>query len=103
VVTTDRAVTVALLINELITNVTKYAYPAGGCECWVALSRDDAGVTISVRDEGVGLPSDFDAMNSGGLGMRLITGFARQLRGSLDVLCRKPGTEFLITFPVDQM
>jgi two-component sensor histidine kinase len=103
VLTTDRAVTVALLINELITNVTKYAYPAGGCQCWVTLSRSDGEITISVRDEGVGLPADFDPDNSTGLGMRLISGFARQLRGSMDVLSRKPGTEFLITFPIDQI
>lgn len=103
VLATDRAVTVALLMNELITNVAKYAYPAGGCQCWVALSHLDGGITISVRDEGIGLPPDFDTNNSSGLGMRLITGFTRQLRGSLEVLSRKPGTEFRVTFPIDQM
>lgn len=101
VLTTDRAVTVALLINELITNVAKYAYPAGRCQCWVALTRDAPGLTISVRDEGVGLPANFDVRKSSGLGMRLVTAFAKQLRGNLKVVAREPGTEFLVTFPLD--
>jgi signal transduction histidine kinase len=39
VLSTDRAITVALLINELITNVAKYAYPDGNCRAWVSVSR----------------------------------------------------------------
>jgi two-component sensor histidine kinase len=101
VLTTDRAVTVALLINELVTNVAKYAYPAGGCQCWVTLTRDGSGLTIGVRDEGVGLPAGFDLQKSSGLGMRLVTAFTKQLRGALKVVARTPGTEFLIAFPLD--
>src|ERR1700730_17234100 len=58
---TDTAISVALLVNELITNSAKYAYPGAACEMWVVLSRHDNGATaISVRDKGVGLPEDFD-------------------------------------------
>jgi two-component sensor histidine kinase len=57
VVHTDRAIPAVLLVNELITNAAKYAYPAGNCRVWVTLSRGPAdNLIISVRDEGVGLP-----------------------------------------------
>ena len=99
VVPTDRAIPAALAMTELVTNAVKYAYPSGQCKVWVVLSRSaEKSATISVRDEGVGLPVDFDA-KTGGLGMRLIEQFAKQLRGNLQILRRKPGTEFVLSFP----
>ena len=100
VIRTDRAVPAALLVNELITNAVKYAYPGRSCKIWVALglASGDAAV-ISVRDEGVGLPPDFD-VKSGRLGMRLVRAFAQQLQGDLQVLRKNPGTEFVLTFPL---
>jgi two-component sensor histidine kinase len=98
---TDRAIPAVLLVNELITNAAKYGYPAGNCGVWVTLSRGpkDA-VIISVRDEGVGLPSAFD-IKSGRLGMRLVDAFSQQLRGDLQVLRKHPGTEFVLTMPIN--
>lgn len=101
VIRTDSAVPAVLAVNELITNAAKYAY-AGGQQCrvWVTLSRDPEGaVFISVRDEGVGLPPRFDEKKSAGLGMRLVSAFAQQLRGELRVLRQDPGTEFVLRFP----
>jgi two-component sensor histidine kinase len=90
---TDRAIPAVLLINELITNAAKYAYPAGNCRVWVTLSLPTKEtVVISVRDEGVGLPATFDLQSGGRLGMRLVDAFARQLQGKLQVL-RDAGTE----------
>jgi two-component sensor histidine kinase len=101
VVRTDRAVPAVLLVNELVTNAAKYAYPDGDCRIWVALTREsEDNVLISVRDEGAGLPPDFD-LKSGRLGMRLVGSFAQQLRGNLKVLRRNPGTEFTLSFPID--
>jgi two-component sensor histidine kinase len=100
VLTTDRAITVALLINELVTNAAKYAYPTGDCRTWVSVTREADAITLSVRDEGIGLPAGFDPGKSSGLGMRLVSAFARQLGGALDVKARQPGTEFLVHFPV---
>jgi two-component sensor histidine kinase len=57
-VSTDRAISAALIVNEMITNAAKYAYAgrAGG-KIWVTVARaDDDHFTISVRDEGAGLP-----------------------------------------------
>ncbi|MBV8848657.1 MAG: GAF domain-containing protein [Methylobacteriaceae bacterium] len=101
VLSTDRAITVALLINELITNVAKYAYPEGMCRAWVNVSRQGRTITLSVRDEGIGLPPGMDESMSRGLGMRLVNAFTRQLNGSVEAKRRKPGTEFVITFEVE--
>ncbi|MGH6671492.1 MAG: sensor histidine kinase [Xanthobacteraceae bacterium] len=98
---TDRAIPAALLVNELITNAAKYAYPDADCKVWVTLSCESKGsAVISVRDEGVGLPANFD-LKSGRLGMRLVNSFAQQLQGELQILRKDPGTEFVLNFPLD--
>lgn len=98
---TDRAISVALVVNELITNAAKHAYKGKtGGQIWVALAEDDDGnLTISVSDEGAGLPQGFDLDKPKGLGMRIITAFVQQLKGTLKARDRNPGTEFVITFP----
>jgi two-component sensor histidine kinase len=101
VLSTDRAITVALLINELITNIAKYAYPSGQCRAWVTVSRDGETITLSVRDQGVGLPPDVDETTSKGLGMRLVGAFAKQLGGSVEVKRLQPGTEFVASFSIE--
>ena len=99
-IATDRAIPVALLVNELITNAAKYAYPTGHCRAWVQVSRSSDGTTIvSVRDEGVGLPPDFDLKSGKRLGMRLINAFTAQLKATLDIKRREPGTEFVLSVP----
>lgn len=99
---TDPAIPAVLLVNELITNAAKYAYPAGNCKVWVTLSREFKDtVAVSVRDEGVGLPSSFDIKSVRRLGMRLVDSFAQQLQASLQVLRKDPGTEFVLTLPIN--
>jgi two-component sensor histidine kinase len=98
---TDRAIPAVLLVNELVTNAAKYAYPAGHCQVWVTLSRRaEESVIISVRDEGVGLPPGFDLKSGRRLGMRLVDSFSQQLQGDLKVFHRNPGTEFVLTMPL---
>lgn len=100
VVRTDRAIPAVLSVNELITNAAKYAYPGRDRRVWVRLARSsDDTALISVRDEGVGLPAEFD-LKAGGLGMRLVNSFARQLQGELQVVRKDPGTEFVLRFPL---
>jgi len=100
VIRTDRAVPAVLAVNELITNAAKYAYPEQDCRVWVALRRASGGtVSVSVRDAGVGLPPDFD-QRSGRLGIKLVRTFAQQLEGELQLLRHDPGTEFVLTFPL---
>jgi len=96
---TDTAIPVALLVNELITNSAKYAYPDSPCEVWVEVSRSDGATAISVRDKGIGLPADFDLRSGKRLGMRLVSALSSQVHADLQVRDRAPGTEFLLTIP----
>jgi two-component sensor histidine kinase len=100
VVRTDRAVPAALLVNELITNAMKYAYQGPNCKIWVTLALSHDGTAlISVRDEGAGLPPEFDT-KAGRLGMRLVRAFTQQLHGELQIVRKAPGTEFVLKFPL---
>ncbi len=99
---TDRAISVALIVNELITNSAKYAYRdrAEG-KVWVRVSlADNQHFAISVRDEGAGLPADFDPRKAKGLGMRIVSAFVSQLGAKLGVHALSPGTEFVLTIPL---
>ncbi len=102
-ISTDRAIAIALIANELITNAVKYAYgdrPSG--DIWVRLARgEDGAIALSVRDNGCGLPTDFDLCTPPGLGMRIVKSFATQLNARLDVRRLDPGTEFVLTAPID--
>jgi two-component sensor histidine kinase len=95
----DQAIPVALFVNELITNSAKYGHPNRRCEVWIEVVRNDKTISVSVRDQGIGLPPNFDAKSSKGLGMRLVNAFAAQLGGKLRILPRDPGAEFVLIFP----
>jgi two-component sensor histidine kinase len=101
-IATDRAISCALLVNELVSNAAKYAYPERSGVIWVVLVHaGDKGFSISVRDEGVGLPPDFDPAQANGLGMRLIAAFIQQLDGAFEIRRGNPGTEFVVSVPTD--
>ena len=96
---TDRAIRVALLVTELVTNAAKHAYPNGKHgRILVGVTRGDAEIAcISVRDEGVGLPPAFNLENRGrGLGMRLAKALAQQSEAKITVKRLAKGTEFVI-------
>jgi two-component sensor histidine kinase len=96
-VPTDDAISAALVVNELIANAAKYAYPSGHGDIWVTIMRrDEVAFSISVRDDGAGLPDGFDPHGTTGLGMRLVNAFAEQSGGTLEWRAAKPGTEFIV-------
>jgi two-component sensor histidine kinase len=99
-IATDRAISSALIVNELVMNACKHAYDGARGEVWVLISRvGETGFSISVRDNGRGAPSGFDPRKAKGLGMRLIIAFAQQLNGQLEIRNADPGTEFLVIVP----
>ena len=81
----DRAILVGIILNELVSNAGKYAYPdCPGGSIWVRLVQpDNNSVLVSVRDEGAGLPVGFDPTAGKGLGTRLVNALAKQLGGEL--------------------
>jgi two-component sensor histidine kinase len=96
----DKAFHVVLLVNELITNAAKYAYPSGHCRIWVGTARGADDITVvSVRDEGIGLPADFDIKSGARLGQRLINAYTAQLKATLEIKRHAPGTEFILSVP----
>lgn len=100
---TDRAIPVALLVTELVTNSAKHAYPDGQSgTVWVSLARgDDDTARISVRDDGAGLPPDFEMSQGTGLGMRLTMLLAHQIDAVVRINRLARGTEFLIEVPLE--
>ena len=56
-----------------------------------------------MRDEGVGLPADFDLAGPKGLGMQIIHAFVKQLGGDIAIRARQPGTEFVLTIPASEL
>jgi two-component sensor histidine kinase len=98
----DRAILVALVINELVLNARKHAYPnSSEGQIWVRVVQTEKPVVqISVRDEGVGLPADFDPSMSRRLGSRLINALAKQLEGELTRPVSAIGTNFMLLIPL---
>lgn len=95
----ERAIPCGLLVNELVTNAFKHAFPPPHQgEITIALTADGDQVTLTVRDDGVGLPSDFDLSSVKSLGLQLVPLLVEQLQGSLQI---EPdaGAHYRITFP----
>jgi two-component sensor histidine kinase len=93
----ERAVPVALIVNELITNACKYAYGGNSVKSvWVRIAGDGERISISIRDEGVGLPPSFDAAKGSGLGMSIVTGLVEQLGATFSLERGDPGTAFTL-------
>lgn len=80
----DRAVPIALIVSELLTNAMKHAFPDGGGELRVSIETVDDELRILVEDNGPGLPDQFDAAASHGVGMRVVNALVRQLGGRLE-------------------
>jgi two-component sensor histidine kinase len=99
---TDRAVRVALLVSELVTNSAKHAIPQHGvARVRVSLARrGDDHVVLSVRDDGPGLSPQFDIEKSKSLGMRIIHALVSQSGGTLSIRRQQPGAEFVIELPL---
>lgn len=100
---TDRAIPMALIATELITNAAKYAYGSleEGTIRIVLERKGEHHIALSVSDDGIGLPPDFDLQHSRGLGMRIVSVFARQLGGKIDVHnSRDKGAKFTLVVPL---
>jgi two-component sensor histidine kinase len=100
----DRAISLALIVNELVTNAVKYAFlNRHEGHIYVRLVRPNANeALVSVRDDGIGLPSDFDLSTSKGLGMRIVTALAKQLGADITRTPQVDGNEFVVSVPCEQ-
>ena len=95
----NKAIPCALIVNELITNAMKYAFPDGQKgEITVTFKiKPGNNVLFVIADNGSGLPDSVNIHNPETLGMQIVNALVNQLRGTLEVEKSK-GTTFTITF-----
>jgi PAS domain S-box-containing protein len=90
-----------LIVNELVSNALKYAFPNKQMgEIIVKLYQHYQNLILIVQDNGIGLPIDFEKKKTKTIGINLIQGLVKQLRGNLEINSQQ-GTEFKITLKKD--
>jgi two-component sensor histidine kinase len=101
----DRAISLALIVNELVTNAVKHAFSNDReGHIFVRLDRQDANTAlVSVRDDGIGLPPNFDLSVSKKLGLRIVTALATQLGADISRTPQAEGNEFVVLVPCEQI
>jgi PAS domain S-box-containing protein len=95
------ASSIGLIVNEILTNSFKYAFrgkPSGNLS--VILKKENETATITISDDGIGLPKDFDIKQSTGMGLELTKLLTKQLSGTLNIESTK-GTLFRIVIPIN--
>lgn len=104
VVSGDTAIPLGLLLTELVTNAVKYAYGEGGGPVRIVTRCDDGALTMTVVDQGVGLPADLDptVARPTSLGMRMVNSLTRQLGGTLVFEDAGPGTRVMFSMPLPE-
>jgi len=98
----DKANPLGLVLKELISNSLKYAFPAERKgEIYVTMKKLNKEVDLTVMDDGIGMPKDFDWKKSDSLGLKLVrTLVENQLDGSIDMESNN-GTKFIIKFNIE--
>jgi len=96
----EKAVPLGLIINELISNGLKHAFPGGRTgEIRVGLAPVDEGmIRLTVGDNGIGFPRDVDFRKTDSMGFQVVMALVQQLEGTIGYH-QEVGTEFRITFP----
>jgi PAS domain S-box-containing protein len=96
----DKAIPCGMIVNELVSNSLKYAFPKreGGHIRITIRSNDGRLLLLGVEDDGIGFPPDIDIPNATSLGLRLVRTLTDQLKGIV-TLEREHGTRFAIRFP----
>ena len=95
----DNSIPCGLIINELITNALRHAFPDGRPgEITIGMYIDGEGrVVLSISDDGIGFPRDIDFRSTQSLGLQLVTTLVGQINGVIE-LDRSRGTSFKVVF-----
>ena len=97
----EKAIPIGLIVNELITNTVKYAFTEHDQDAHIDISCSDNGdgfYTLTVADNGKGMPEGFDPATSPNLGYRIMNELSRQLKGTAK-FSTISGTCFTLVFP----
>lgn len=93
-VSPDEAVSIGVIVNELVSNAAKYAFADGaGGSITIELAGQDGGYTLSVVDDGTGFDSAAPATGTG-MGMRIVNAVTRSLDSQLETLAQPKGSAF---------
>ncbi len=101
----DTAIPCGLIVNELVSNALKHAFPngrSGQIGVNIRHEENEQQVWLVVCDDGVGMPEDIDYRKTRSLGLQLVHSLTRQLGGTFE-LCEGSGTRFEIRFPAHKM
>jgi two-component system, sensor histidine kinase PdtaS len=97
----SQAIPAGIILNEAITNAIKYAFPKGRKgEILVSMRLSGKLVILQIRDNGGGLPLDYDSNKTNSLGANLIKGLTNQLKGTLDITSDR-GVSITVKFKID--
>jgi two-component sensor histidine kinase len=91
-----------IVINELLTNIVKYAY-TNGEEKIIALTarKGEKNIVVTLHDNGVGMPENISFENHTGFGLSLVSGLIGGLNGNIRIE-RGNGTKIVIVFPYEE-
>lgn len=93
----DTAIPLGLIINELVTNAYKHAFPNKVGNIWVTFKKVGNMYSLTVKDNGIGLPIDFEQKKENSLGMELIQLLSTQINAQLEIV-HQQGFEVKINF-----
>src|SRR6185436_709121 len=94
----DRAVAIGIIVNELVMNAVKYAYPDQAGPIHVEVRRDGDDLLLSIADNGVGFAAKSDPRSTG-LGQRIVGAMATKLEASVERDPNHDGTRIVLRFP----
>lgn len=93
----DRAVAIGIIVNELVMNAVKYAYPDGAGPIHIVLNAHGDDLELSIADDGVGLNVKTDPRSTG-MGQRIVTAMAQKLDASVERDPEHAGTRIVLRF-----
>jgi two-component sensor histidine kinase len=96
----DRAVAIGIIVNELVMNAVKYAYPDGPGPIHVQLKTDGGNIELSIADDGVGLNAKADPRSTG-MGQRIVSAMAQKLDAQAERDPTHAGTRIVLRFRRD--
>lgn len=94
----ETAIPIGLMINELLNNTIKYAFPKEPGSLYITLKNIDGNINLIFEDDGIGLPDDFSFDNDSSLGLTVVYSLIHQIDGTIEILNKK-GAAFKLVFP----